>query len=243
MAGDKKGKTGSVKGKPKAGAAKPAGSGSGGSNNAFYILIIVVLITVIVLLINRYADKGMFRFPSFSKEKNTGESENKSDNKQAKTAEDKEKKDTSADDKKNSDAEAPREKEVSIYFLKLDEKTEKIYLSQVKRKIQSDRPVENALQQLIKGPTADEEDKGFITAVPPTLRVRSVNIRGNTAEIDFSTAIEEGAAGDILIKRVQQIVYTATQFENIDSIVILINGKKRKTLGGDGLSIGGPLRR
>jgi len=79
--------------------------------------------------------------------------------------------------------------------------------------------------------------------VPASLRLRSVNIKGSTAEIDFSGEIEQSAAGEIVIKRVQQIVYTATQFDNVDSIVIMINGQRRKTLGSDGFSISGPLRR
>ena len=99
------------------------------------------------------------------------------------------------------------------------------------------------LEQLIKGPTPYEQGKGYITAVPSHLKIRNIDIKGKTAEIDFNGVIEEGAAGDILLKRIQQIVNTATQFDNIDSIIIKINGQRRKTIGGDGLSIGGPLRR
>lgn len=79
--------------------------------------------------------------------------------------------------------------------------------------------------------------------MPSNLKIRNIDIKGKTAEIDFNSAIEEGAAGDILLKRIQQIVHTATQFDDVDSIIIKINGQRRKTIGGDGLSIGGPLRR
>ena len=100
-----------------------------------------------------------------------------------------------------------------------------------------------ALKSLISGPTPYEEKRGFVSAVPSDMTVRSVYLRGRTAEIDFSPAIEHGAAGDILLKRIKQIVFTATQFNDVESIVIKINGKRKRSLGSDGFSISGPLRR
>jgi len=75
------------------------------------------------------------------------------------------------------------------------------------------------------------------------MRINSVKIRNKTAEIDFNSAIEYGAAGSILLNRLDQIVYTATQFSGVGSVIIKINGKARQTLGADGLSISGPLHR
>jgi spore germination protein GerM len=132
---------------------------------------------------------------------------------------------------------------VSVYLLKLDEKTERIYLSPVKRTITDKDILATALENLIKGPTQREKDKGYITAVPAGLKIRGIVINGKTAEIDFSSAIEEGAAGEILLKRVQQIVYTSTQFDSVNSIIIKINGQRRKSMGSDGFSISGPLKR
>lgn len=245
-------KSGPKTGKSSAGTGKgkktaPAAVQPAGSNRAFYILVIIILITVIVLLVNKYADRGMFRLPVIStgksqpeKKKETKETDASSS---AVTGDRREAKPGEQAVKDNTGSTAVQEKEVAIYLLRLDEKSEKIYLSQVKRKVKGERFLESAIESLIKGPTADEENKGYITAVPGTLRLRGVSVKGRTAEIDFSGAIEESAAGDIVIKRVQQIVYTATQFDSVDSIIILINGKRRKTLGSDGFSISGPLRR
>ena len=90
-----------------------------------------------------------------------------------------------------------------------------------------------------------EKLNGIASSLESTgkITILSEDIKGKTAEIDFNGVIEEGAAGDILLKRIQQIVNTATQFETVDSIIIKINGQRRKTIGGDGYSIGGPLRR
>lgn len=226
----------------------PPSQNRGGGNGPFYVLVIIILITVIVLLLNKFYENGKFTIPfpknaavrsdsvkeksEVSKEKNAGNSADKN------IDHSKIEKDAVTDEKA-----VIENKEVAVYFLKLDEKSEKIYLSTVKRKLPDKQLLTLTLEQLIKGPTQYEQGKGYITAVPSHLKIRNIDIKGKTAEIDFNGVIEEGAAGDILLKRIQQIVNTATQFDNIDSIIIKINGQRRKTIGGDGLSIGGPLRR
>lgn len=227
---------------------------NGGGNGPFYVLVIIILITVIVLLLNKFYENGKFTLSSLKNvmEKSESVKENPDDKKISPDTEKNKTTDgkTSADVKKTVPEEktpeenkSVLEKEVTLYFLKLDEKSEKIYLSPVKRKVQDKQLLLQTLEQLIKGPTSYEQSRGFITAVPSHLKIRSINITGKTAEIDFSGAIEEGATGDILLKRIKQLVHTSTQFDNVNSIVIIINGQRRKTIGGDGLSIGGPLRR
>jgi len=137
----------------------------------------------------------------------------------------------------------PEREEVKIYFVKLNEKTEKMLLTPVARKVARGEPLENTMRELIKGPTVAEKKKGLLTAVPPGLKVKSIRLKNGMAEIDFNGAIEQGAGGSVLINRIDQIVYTATQFRDVRSIVIKINGRPRQTLGTDGLSIGGPLHR
>jgi len=221
---------------------------SGSGNGPFYMLIIIILITVIVLLLNKFYENGKFTIP-YSKSgavKSEAVKEKSTENKNTADKDKEHGKDykiTGADVKKPDEKPAAEDKEVSVYFLKLDEKSEKIYLSTVKRKVPEKQLLSSTLEQLIKGPTQYEQGKGYITAVPSHLKIRKIEIKGKTAEIDFNGVIEEGAAGDILLKRIQQIVNTATQFDNVDSIIIKINGQRRKTIGGDGFSIGGPLRR
>jgi spore germination protein GerM len=259
MSPEKKGKKkSSAKTPSKRGVKTPSPQNNGGGNGPFYVLVIIILVTIIVLLLNKFYEGGKFNLPGLKilsekndslKEKNDPQKEKGTESKTSESPEDKEKDKTSEDKISKSDGKKPEEnipaadKEVTLYFLKLDEKSEKIYLSTVKRKLPDKQILSATMEQLIKGPTAYEQGKGYITAVPVNLKIRSIDIKGKTAEIDFNGVIEEGAAGDILLKRVQQIVHTATQFENVESIVIKINGQRRKTIGGDGFSIGGPLRR
>lgn len=134
-------------------------------------------------------------------------------------------------------------REVKIYLLRFDEKSEKVNLAAVSRRIDAAQPVEGALRELIKGPSAQEKKKGYLSAVPRELRLRGISMNGRTAVVDFNGAIEQNAAGSILMSRIDQIVYTATQFPEVTAVMIRVNGAQRNTLGGDGLAIGGPLRR
>lgn len=260
MSAEKKNKSKSVKKNTgstgvKKSAAQSKNTGSGGNNTAFFVLVIVILITIIVLMLNRSYDKGTIKFPDLKKMiPSSGEvKDKKTEPQKEKTPDDSKtellkegpKENETAKDTVNREKDKPAavQKDVSIYLLKLDEKTERIYLSPVKRTVTERDILASALENLIKGPTQKERERGYITAVPQGLKIRGISINGKTAEIDFTGAIEENAAGDILIKRVQQIVYTSTQFDSVNSIVIKINGQRRKSMGSDGFSIGGPLKR
>jgi len=144
--------------------------------------------------------------------------------------------------KKEMDTHPSEKREVRVYLVRIDETTGKSRLVAVTRKVQGD-VIEGALKELINGPTAGEKKRGLLTAVPADLKIRRIRVMNRTAEIDFNAAIEQGASGSVLLDRIDQIVYTATQFPAVARVIITINGKRRETLGTDGLSIGGPIER
>jgi spore germination protein GerM len=220
---------------------------------ALYMLIILFLLTVIVFLINISYDNLPFK--SIQKDGGLFRTEEKGkvviDKKDIEAI----KKDPVSEDKKEKvTGESPAKEDsginvkdksadVKVYFLKLNENTEQLYLSPVTRKVADTNLLAMSLDSLIAGPSRSEKSSGYLNAVPGNLRVRSVVIKGKTAVIDFSGAIEEDAPGQILIKRLQQIIYTATEFDNVDNVIIKINGRHKNSIGADGLSISGPLSR
>jgi spore germination protein GerM len=219
-----------------------------GGWNPFAVLIIMALLTVIVVMANKYYTGRKPQIPAKTpvevvKPDTPVTAKPDSETAQEKTGKKIETAVKPGKDIKPAEVKPLQEKKVKIYFIRLDEPTEKFYLSTVSRNVQGETPLKNALEELIRGPSKTEEKKGYLTAVPGKLKVRKVSVNGNTATVDFSPAIEEGGAGNILLHRVDQIVYTATQFDGIDSVVILVDGKRKSSLGGDGLSISGPLHR
>jgi len=217
------------------------------SGTPYFVLTILVLITIILVMFNKFKEKGDFftgdfkGVELFDKKKDKKSSDNKT--KIAKEEKTEKNNQTKTDEKKDLVMEENKTIQTRIYFLKLDEKTEKLYLASVKRKVHEKNHVKNAIEHLIKGPSGYEKGLGFVSAVSGSTRVRSVSISNGNAEIDFSGGIESGAAGEILLKRVRQIVYTVTEFKDVHSVSIRINGKRRKTIGSDGLFVGGALKR
>lgn len=206
------------------------------SVNPLYILTIMSLLVVLIFLINKvyFSDKKI-----------------SDKRKQIVAAEDLIKSKKIKDEKKNSDKENKPQNidktavkvDARVYFIRFDDRTEKSMLYSVKRKVDKIKMVEGVMKELIKGLTPKEIRGGFFSAVPRDLKIRSINVKSGVAVIDFDNSIQKGAAGNILINRIDQIIYTATQFKNIHSVQIKIDGKIRNSLGGDGLYINGPLKR
>ncbi len=212
------------------------------NSSPVYILIIVILLAVIAFLVNKLYFKGRIT------QKGSGH---------IVTSKDLKRENKKPADKKNAGENrrkiSGRDKRTGlkeqnqigakIYFIRFNEKNEKMYLTPVKRNVKVKNKVKDAIEELIKGLSPADKRRGLLSAVPANLKLRSVRLRNRIAELDFNSSIERGAAGNILISRIDQIVYTATQFDDIDSVVIKINGRIKRTLGSDGLSIRGPLHR
>jgi spore germination protein GerM len=221
-----------------------------------YILAIMVLLTIVVfLLIMNYnagnkkntitkietTDITDKRLSDANTEKNNTEKSTKKDvRKEIETQDnlkDKNKKDIVSENVESS------QKDYNIYFLKFDSKNERMHVIPVKRQSGAASPLQNSLNELLKGPDRNERRNGILSAIPEDLKIRNIKIVGRNAVLDLNDAIEENANGEILLTRIDQLVYTATQFDGIDGVIIKINGKEKKFLGGEGLSISGPIRR
>lgn len=250
-AAKKKSTTAPAKGK--SGAAKKKTASQDRGRGPFYVLVILFLLTVIVFLINISYDSLPVRFNQQDQDifKDEGKGSVIIEKKDIETAipgsstEETGKDEKTLNEEKAEASKTPEDRsiDIKVYFLKLNESTEQLYLSPVKRKVSDKNILTLSLETLITGPTRSEQSAGYMSAVPSSLRVNSVAIKGRSAYIDFTGAIEADAPGQILIKRLQQIVYTATGVDGVDNIYITINGRAKKSIGADGLSISGPLGR
>ncbi|MCL1815135.1 MAG: GerMN domain-containing protein [Treponema sp.] len=133
--------------------------------------------------------------------------------------------------------------ERSFYLIKVDN-TGALLWTRVRRNLPaSDSPLFDALDALIRGPSVEEEKQGLISLIPKNVKILNTVVRGNTAYISFSedflfnTYGIEGYAGQR-----RQIVLTATEFDSVKDVQILIDGKRVDYLG-EGIWIGSPVSR
>lgn len=207
------------------------------------VLAIMALLAVIALMVNHlYLAKGSRRAPVHVGKETSGDAQRVVEPEGREPVK-KEKPEVKPGPGETRPITGPVIEEVKVYFVRHDARDDGLRLVPVSRKVDTKNLLEQTLRELARGPTASEKGRGLLTAVPPDLRVRSVKVRNRIAEVDFNGAIEEGAAGSILINRVDQIVYTLTEFPGVDGVLIKVNGTRRNTLGADGLSIGAPRDR
>ncbi|MCM8760196.1 MAG: GerMN domain-containing protein [Candidatus Omnitrophica bacterium] len=128
---------------------------------------------------------------------------------------------------------------VSIYLLIYEEK-ESVSLVPVKREITGSNDIEQkirfAIEWLLKGPTETEKEAGLKTAMPEGATLIDVKVQGDTVFLNFSKEIEQGGGTMLMMDRLAQIVYTATQFVPVSKVRLLINGEFIKYFSGEGIT-------
>jgi len=86
-------------------------------------------------------------------------------------------------------------------------------------------PRSEAVRELLEGPSRTEVGQGYYTALNQGIRLLGLRLEGGTAYPDFSRELEENVAGSCTILAIRaQISETLLQFEDIDKVVILVDG-------------------
>lgn len=136
-----------------------------------------------------------------------------------------------------------RTRETTIYFT-LVSGDGQILQSKVTRRIpESGSPMMDALNVMLAGPSAEEITRGIINLIPQNTRVLSAMVRGNTAYLNFSEDFQFNTFGvEGYIAQLRQIVWTVTEFSNINDAQILIDGRRIDYLA-EGIWIGSPISR
>ncbi|MCM8830124.1 MAG: GerMN domain-containing protein [Candidatus Omnitrophica bacterium] len=128
---------------------------------------------------------------------------------------------------------------VLIYLLSYEEK-ESVYIVPLKREIPKTNDIEQkirfAIEYLLKGPTEMEREAGLNTAMPEGATLIDVKVEGDTVFLNFSKEIEQGGGTMLMMDRLAQIVYTATQFYPVNKVRLLINGEFIKYFSGEGIT-------
>ena len=135
-------------------------------------------------------------------------------------------------------------RETRLFFVKVNTEGQ-IALKGLTRDIShTGSPLTETINTLLKGPSSDEINKGSLTLVPDGTRLLSARVEGNTAYLNFNEAFRFNSLGrEGYLAQLKQIIYTATEFPNIDRVQILIEGAQKEYLGGEGIFVGDPLSR
>ncbi|MEZ5216376.1 MAG: GerMN domain-containing protein [Ilumatobacteraceae bacterium] len=127
--------------------------------------------------------------------------------------------------------------DVKVYFLRGER------LAVTHRTVAGPAVLHAALDELMAGPTGSERTSGLTTSVPAGTQLRSVNLADGIATIDLSDAFDDGGGTLSMTTRLAQVVFTATQFDNVDRTTFRMNGVPIDALGGEGLALDQPQAR
>jgi len=119
--------------------------------------------------------------------------------------------------------------EVSVFFNE-NKPTEVVQVA-VKRNVEaSEDEAELALaavEKLLEGPTADEQDRGLMTAIPTDTVVHNIVIQNGVATVDFNEAFDFQVGGATLVTAIrEQVEQTLRQFRSISFVKMTINGTR-----------------
>lgn len=88
-----------------------------------------------------------------------------------------------------------------------------------------------ALEQLLKGTTSSEQQRGVQSQINTGVKINSLTIQNDIARVDFNEALQSGVAGSCRVQAIRsQITKTLLQFPTIKNVIISINGKSDEIL-------------
>ncbi|MDD5099050.1 MAG: GerMN domain-containing protein [Candidatus Colwellbacteria bacterium] len=111
---------------------------------------------------------------------------------------------------------------IKVYFVR----SGNCALTPVDRLIDSSKSsVREGIEEIIRGPSAEEKKTGLTTALTSTVKIRSLNLKDGIVTVDFSSDVLKSAACGISYVR-QQITRTILQFPGVSEVSIMVNGEE-----------------
>lgn len=119
-----------------------------------------------------------------------------------------------------------RETTLSLYFVNSDNEIAE-EIRKIDSKVLLNNPYEETMNLLINGP----EDENLKSVIPKNVTINNITKNGECLFIDFSKEFVENQEDNVEIQglAISQIVDTMTQFTEINSVKILIDGKENQS--------------
>lgn len=100
-----------------------------------------------------------------------------------------------------------------------------------RRVAKTDAVARAALEELLAGPTLQEENAGYFTSINQGVNIQKLSIDKGTASVDFNETLEAAVGGSCRVAAIRsQITETLKQFSTIKKVVISIDGRTEDIL-------------
>jgi len=118
---------------------------------------------------------------------------------------------------------------VKIFFGNIKEdpevlNCEKVY--SIEREVFENKVIVQALEELLKGPTLEEQEEGYLTNINFGVKINSLIVEDNIAKVDFDEQLGFQVGGSCRVMAIRsQITETILQFSEVNDVIISINGR------------------
>ncbi len=104
-------------------------------------------------------------------------------------------------------------------------------------------PIQFALGELLKGPSADEKSDGFYSEIPKGTELLGVRTDPQTITVDLSKQFNGGGGSNSIEQRFQELKKTIYSIDSTHKLNLSVEGKPLELLGGEGLEVQDSLKR
>ena len=131
-----------------------------------------------------------------------------------------------------------------MYFIEIQDDGNIVMKDIVRPVYYVNSPLTETMKTLLDGLSGSELNMGLISLIPDQTKLISINLKDNIAYINFTDSFRFNAFGvEGYNAQLKQVVFTATEFSNVESVQILIEGSVIDYMGPEGVYIGKPLSR
>ncbi|HUX22829.1 MAG TPA: GerMN domain-containing protein [Spirochaetia bacterium] len=128
-----------------------------------------------------------------------------------------------------------------LYFVKMNEQGKPVVKPMAKEIKYIDSPLTKTFDTLLEGAGTGS---GFQSLIPEGTKLLSASVRDGTAYLDFNDRFRFNSYGvEGYNAQLEQVVFTATQFQTVRRVQILLDGQVRRFLAPEGIAIDKPLDR
>jgi spore germination protein GerM len=101
----------------------------------------------------------------------------------------------------------------------------------VERIVSGKEIIKLVLEELLKGPTGEEQEIGYFTNINEGIKIQNIEIIDETVVVDFDEQLEFQVGGSCRVIAIRaEIEETLKQFSGVEEVVISINGRTEDIL-------------
>ncbi|MCK4778003.1 MAG: GerMN domain-containing protein, partial [Actinomycetia bacterium] len=132
-----------------------------------------------------------------------------------------------------------KEYKAVLYFVKINGQDGSVKPVPVTRTIKfKDSPITRTIESLITGPTVNERQSGITSFIPDETELISASIQNGYLTLNFSSKFEENYSGrEAILLELSQVVLTSFNFTQVTKLSILIEGKRKRYITGEGIPL------